>query len=225
MIESLILPGSTYAGDIDFLINLVGVLVFFWGGLAGGVFFWLLWRYRYRDGVPALYVTGNEPELKRFITYPHYLIIVCDLAIIGYAVDAWYRIKQDLPEPATHVQVVAQQWAWSFVHAGLDNQMGTADDVKTVDEMHVVVDQVTHYHLTSRDVLHDFSVPIFRLKQDAIPGREITGWFEPTVVGTYDIQCAEMCGIGHGIMAARIHVETAEQHKAWLERMTKVASN
>lgn len=225
MIESLIQPGSTYAGDIDFLVNLVGVLVFFWGGLTAAVFFWLLWRFRYREGVPAQYVTGNEPDLKRFITYPHYLIIVCDIAIIGFAVQVWYNVKQNIPETDNHVQVVAQQWAWSFVHEGLDGQLGTEDDIKTVDELHVVVNEVTQYHLLSRDVLHDFSVPIFRLKQDAIPGREITGWFEPTVVGEFDIQCAEMCGIGHGIMAARIFVETREQHDAWLARMTKVASN
>jgi cytochrome c oxidase subunit 2 len=66
------------------------------------------------------------------------------------------------------------------------------------------------------DTLHSFSVPVFRLKQDAIPGRVITGWFEPTLPGEYDIQCAEMCGVGHGIMGARIFVETAEEHEAWL---------
>jgi cytochrome c oxidase subunit II len=225
MIESLIQPGSTYAGDVDFLVNLVGVMVFFWGGLAAAAFFWLLWRFRYREGVPAQYVTGNEPDLKRFITYPHYLIIVCDIVIIGFAVQVWYKIKQDIPEPQHHVQIVAQQWAWSFVHEGKDGQLGTDDDVKTVDELHVVTGEVTQYHLLSRDVLHDFSVPIFRLKQDAIPGREITGWFEPTVVGAFDIQCAEMCGIGHGIMAARIFIETPEQHQAWLDRVTQVASN
>jgi cytochrome c oxidase subunit 2 len=66
------------------------------------------------------------------------------------------------------------------------------------------------------DVLHDFSVPIFRLKQDAIPGREITGWFEPTITGEYGIQCAEMCGIGHGIMGARLILQNAETHQNWI---------
>lgn len=216
MIESLIQPGSTFAPDVDFLINLVGVLVTFWGGLTGAVFFWLLWRFRYREGVPAMYVTGNEPDLKRFINLPHYAIIACDLVIIVFAVQTWYTIKQSLPEPSAVVGVVAQQWAWSFVHPGKDGQLGTDDDIKTVDDLHVQVDQVTHFKLTSRDVLHSFSVPVFRLKQDAIPGREITGWFQPTVAGLFDIQCAEMCGIGHGIMPARIHVDTPEQYAAWV---------
>ncbi len=65
-------------------------------------------------------------------------------------------------------------------------------------------------------VIHSFSVPVFRLKQDAVPGRVITGWFEPILTGTYDVQCAEICGIGHGAMAARVHIESAEQHAAWV---------
>lgn len=220
MLEAFMMPASTYAGHIDYVIDLVGALVFFWFTLTVIAFFWLLWRYRYREGVRALYVHGTEPELKRWINIPHYLIILCDLAIIAAAVNVWYEVKQTLPEAATTVRVVAQQWSWSFVHPGPDNKLDTEDDIKTVDELHVEVDKVHHYLLTSKDVLHDFSVPVFRLKQDAIPGREITGWFEPTVAGTYDIQCAEMCGIGHGIMAARIFVETPEQHAAWLASVT-----
>jgi cytochrome c oxidase subunit 2 len=65
-------------------------------------------------------------------------------------------------------------------------------------------------------VVHSFSVPVFRLKQDAIPGRAITGWFRPTVTGEFDVQCAEICGIGHGVMAARISIEDANQHAAWV---------
>ncbi len=67
-------------------------------------------------------------------------------------------------------------------------------------------------------MLHDFSVPVFRLKQDAIPGRVITGWFKPTRPGEYDIQCAEICGIGHGMMGARIFIETPEEHAAWMSQ-------
>jgi len=72
------------------------------------------------------------------------------------------------------------------------------------------------FELSSRDVLHSFSVPVFRLKQDAVPGRVITGWFEPTKTGTYDIQCAEICGIGHALMPARIVIESAADHAAWM---------
>lgn len=216
MIERLIQPASTFAHDIDFLILLIAVMTGFWFFLAEGVFFWLLWRFRAREGVPALYVTGKEKHLKRWINIPHALIIVCDVVLIVAAVRVWYLVKQDLPEADETVRVIGQQWAWSFEHAGKDGELGTDDDIRTVDELHVEVDKLYHFQLESRDVLHSFSVPVFRLKQDAIPGRVITGWFEPIKAGVYDIQCAEMCGIGHGIMAARIFVETPDEHARWL---------
>ncbi|TDJ14205.1 MAG: hypothetical protein E2O66_03570, partial [Deltaproteobacteria bacterium] len=87
-----------------------------------------------------------------------------------------------------------------------------------VNELHVKVDTLYHYKLEALDVLHSFSVPVFRLKQDAIPGRTITGWFEATQTGEYGIQCAEICGIGHGLMGARIFIESPEAHAAWLAK-------
>jgi cytochrome c oxidase subunit 2 len=106
---------------------------------------------------------------------------------------------------------------------GADNVLGTADDIETVDELHLKVDTVYHFKLESVDVLHSFSIPQFRLKQDAMPGRIITGWFKPTKVGNFDIQCAEMCGIGHGIMMSKLFVETAEDHDKWVASHTPAA--
>ncbi len=92
-----------------------------------------------------------------------------------------------------------------------------------MNELHVEVDKTYHYKLESTDVLHSFSVPVFRLKQDAIPGRVITGWFKPIQAGEWDIQCAEICGIGHGLMGARIHIETPAQHAAWLMQESPIS--
>jgi cytochrome c oxidase subunit 2 len=63
-------------------------------------------------------------------------------------------------------------------------------------------------------------VPAFRLKQDAVPGRVIKGWFKPTLAGEYDIQCVEICGIGHGIMGGRVVVHTPEDYAAWVASST-----
>ncbi len=216
MIESLILQASTYADDIDGLILLIAVLVGFWFILCEGVFFWLIWKFRAKDGVKAQYVTGDEPELKRWVTIPHALVLICDVFIIIGAIQVWVHVKQTLPEPDYEVRITGQQWAWTFQHPGADGKLDTADDVRTVDELHVEVDKVYHFHLESVDVMHSFSVPVFRLKQDAVPGRTITGWFNATRTGEYDIQCAEMCGVGHGVMAARIFIEGPEQHASWV---------
>jgi cytochrome c oxidase subunit 2 len=226
MIERMVPAASTYAGDIDALFTLIFVLVGFWFLVSEGVFLWLIVRFRKRDGVPAQYVSGELKHEKRWITIPHLLVLVCDVFIIVGAVRVWYDVKQDLP-PAQHtVRAVSQQWAWTFVHPGPDGELDTADDIAKMNELHLKVDTLYHYKLESKDVLHNFSVPAFRLKQDAIPGRVITGWFTPNRVGEYDIQCAEICGIGHGLMGARVHVETAEQHAAWMagERPLQLAA-
>jgi cytochrome c oxidase subunit 2 len=208
---------STYAASIDNIILLVAVLVGFWFFVAEGMFFWLIWRFRAKQGVKSEYIEGHEKHLKRWITWPHGLVLVCDIIIIVAAVQVWYNVKQRLPEADATIRVIGQQWAWTFQHPGLDNELDTDDDIFTVDELHVQVNETYHFLLESRDVLHSFSVPVFRIKQDAIPGRSITGWFEPTVTGEFDMQCAEICGIGHGVMASRIFIEDAQTHAAWVQ--------
>lgn len=223
MIEQFVPSASTYAQDIDFVFSLIFWLVGFWFLLSEGVFFWLILRFRKRDGVRAEYITGELQSQKRWITYPHLLVLVCDVFIVAAAVKVWYDVKQNVPPAQQTVRVIGQQWAWSFVHPGADGELDTADDIKTVDELHLQADTLYHYKLESRDVLHSFSVPVFRLKQDAIPGRVITGWFQPTRTGTFDIQCAEICGIGHGMMGARVVIETPEQHAAWIAGQTPIS--
>ena len=149
-------------------------------------------------------------------------MLFCDIFIIVGAVKVWYDIKQYLPPAEATVRVIAQQWAWTFVHPGADGQIDTADDIALVDELRLQQGVKYHYKLESRDVLHSFSIPVFRLKQDAIPGRVITGWFEPTKTGSYDLQCTEICGIGHGIMGAKVVIETKEAHAAWIAQQTGV---
>ncbi|MCW5954806.1 MAG: hypothetical protein KIT69_21330, partial [Propionibacteriaceae bacterium] len=173
-------------------------------------------RVRRRDGVPAQYITGEEKAEKRWISIPHALVIACDVFLIAATVMVWRNVKQVLPPADETIRVIGQQWAWTFVHPGPDKQLGTEDDVTEVNELHVTNGTVYHFELTSKDVLHSFSVPAFRLKQDAVPGRIITGWFQPTTIGQYDIQCAEICGIGHALMPARLYVETESAHAAWL---------
>ena len=216
MIERYLVSASSYAQDIDNLILLISVLVGFWFVLCEGVFFYFIWRFRARDGQRSQYVSGELRSHKRWISLPHLLVLVCDIFIIYAAVRVWVDVKQTLPAPDATVRVVAQQWAWTFVHPGPDGKLDTADDIAKVDELHVEVGRTYHYELSARDVVHSFSVPVFRLKQDAIPGRIIRGWFRPTKTGEYDIQCAEICGIGHGLMGARIMIETPGQHAAWV---------
>jgi cytochrome c oxidase subunit II len=223
MFERFSTGASTFSGSIDHLILLIAVLVGFWLIVAEAVLFWLMYRYRHREGHASQYITGEEKHLTRWVTVPHFVVIACDLVIIIPAILVWVNVKQTLPPAEQTVRIFSQQWAWSFQEPGADGILDTADDIRTVGELHVKANTTYHFELMSRDVLHSFSVPMFRLKQDAVPGRTITGWFRATRPGNYDIQCTQMCGLGHGLMAARIIVETPEQHSAWIRRASNPA--
>jgi cytochrome c oxidase subunit 2 len=215
MIDHLVPSASSFAGDMDQLFVLITIIVGVWFIAAEAMFFWLIFRFRAKPGVASQYVTGKEKHLKRWLNWPHSLILICDIIIIVAAVRVWVSVKQTLPPADLTVRVTGQQWAWTFADPGLDGRIDTPDDVRTTDEMHLVVGKTYHFLLESKDVLHSFFVPAFRLKQDAIPGRTYTGWFKTTRAGHYDILCAELCGLGHGMMGARLVVESPAEHAAW----------
>lgn len=211
---------SSYAGQIDNLILLIAVIVMGWFFAAQAIFFYFILKFRAKEGQKSLYIDGYNPQHKRWITYPHNAVLVFDVIILVFAVKAWNHIKIDQPEPNDVVKVIGQRWSWTFVHSGADGKLDTNDDIKTAHELHVKVNDIVRFEGQSKDVLHSFSVPVFRLKQDVIPGRVNSGWFQATMPGTYDIQCTEICGIGHGAMAARIVVESEEDHAKWIKANT-----
>jgi cytochrome c oxidase subunit II len=219
MMSSLLQQASSFAGDIDNIILWIAILGGFWLFLAEAVFFYFIFKYHKSRSPKAQYITGEEKKEKKWIHIPHNLVLICDVVIIVMAVRIWYNVKQVQPPADETVRIVGHQWAWEFQHPGPgQHDLNGKDDIGTVDELHVVVNKTYHFKLQSADVVHSFSVPVFRLKQDAIPGREITGWFKPTATGTWDIQCTKMCGMGHGIMGARIFVETDDEHQKWLQQ-------
>jgi cytochrome c oxidase subunit 2 len=220
MIEAYLERASTYAADIDHLISLIFWLVGAWFVVAEAILFYFCFRFRKQQGVKGQYINGEEKHHKKWIAIPHYLVLFCDVFLIAGAIAVWYNIKQYQPEPDLVVGVIAQQWAWTFVHPGADGVLRTDDDVTTIDELHLIENVTYHFELEAKDVLHSFSIPVFRLKQDAIPGRKITGWFETNRTGEFDIQCTEICGIGHGLMPARVHIKSAYDHKQWLAQQT-----
>lgn len=225
MILDSLLPAaaSSYAGDIDLLFDVITLLVGIPFLVSVYLFFSFIFRFKAKEGEKAMYITGTEHKYMKWIHRAHIPILTFDVIIVVMAVSVWYDVKQDLPEKDSEVRIIAQQWAWTFVHAGADGTLDTADDITKMNELHVSTDTLYHYKLESKDVLHNFSVPVFRLKQDAIPGRIITGWFEPILTGEFDIQCAEICGLGHGLMPGRIHISSKSDHAAWVQKESALA--
>ncbi len=217
MIDLLLKNASRSGVEIDKLFDLITFLVGFWFLLAEAVLFGLVFRFHRSRSPRALYVSGEEKHQKRWIAVPHVLVLLCDVVIIAGTMLVWSHVKQQLPPADAVVRIGSQQWAWVFTLPGPDGVFDTPDDIARVNELHVRSGAVYHFELTAQDVIHCFSVPAFRLKQDAVPGRLIKGWFAALEPGRYDIQCAEMCGIGHGLMAASLYVEEKEQHARWLQ--------
>lgn len=220
MLEYFLPRASDFAVDIDRLFDVISLLVGFWFFLTLGFFFYLLFRYRRKPGVKAAYVTGETHRQKQAVEIPHFLILGCDLVILVWTFVVWNKIKIEMPPHDEEVRIVAQQWAWSFYHAGADGLLGTEDDIATVNELHLKKGTQYTYRLEATDVMHSFSVPVFRLKQDAVPGRIISGHFKPILEGEWDIQCAEICGIAHGLMLGRVIIKSEEEHAAWIAANT-----
>jgi len=123
--------------------------------------------------------------------------------LIGYR---QYLQLRNAPADASVVYVTAKQWMWKFEYPE-----GTA----STDVLVVPVGRPTKVVMTSRDVIHSFYVPPFRIKQDVVPGRTTTAWFTPTVTGHFPIWCAEYCGTSHSRMRGEVHVMSDSEYAAW----------
>ena len=93
------------------------------------------------------------------------------------------------------------------------------DDIVSLNEMHVPVNKNVILEITSKDVIHSVAIQAMRIGQDAIPGSEIPIWFKPVKVGTYEIVCAQLCGLGHYSMRGTIVVDSDADYKTWLDSM------
>jgi cytochrome c oxidase subunit 2 len=144
----------------------------------------------------------------------------------------------NVPEGATEIEVVGQQWRWTYRLPGEDGNFGTTDSrLITVenefginpDDPHgqddiLVDDAIVHiplggpvlFWLRSKDVLHNFTVAQFRVKMDLVPGMESYMWLEPTVAGEYEVLCLELCGVAHHAMRGRVVVDEPEDYQAWV---------
>jgi cytochrome c oxidase subunit 2 len=203
---------STYGRDIDWLFHLIYWITGITAILVFATMVAFLVMYRDRPGRRARYTHGNTTLEIVWTVVPSLILVV----LTFLSAPAWSRIKIQAP-PASDlvVQVTAKQFNWQVVYPGADGKFGTADDKALLDEMHVPVNKVVHVQLRSQDVIHSFFVPQFRMKQDAVPGREITQWFEATKPGKYELPCAELCGFGHSGMKGWIHVHTADDYTKW----------
>ncbi len=192
-----------------------------------------VYKYRYKKNRKASY----EPENKKVEIWLTSLTAIGVAAMLTPGLFVWADFVT-VPEEAHEVEVVGQQWQWSFRYPGADGVLGTAgseyisidnplgvnpddpfgqdDLIVESKEMHLPVDEPVHVLLRSKDVLHDYTVAPFQSQDGHGPGTVTYLWLEPTQTGAFDILCEEHCGLGHFAMRGRVVVEGREDYDAWL---------
>jgi cytochrome c oxidase subunit 2 len=203
---------STYAGDVDGMFHLIMWITGIIFVLVEALLIFFLWKYRHREGRVASYTHGNNRLEVIWTIIPALICVV--LALLSNRI--WERVKERMPQNALEVQVLAEQFAWNIRYPGPDGRFGTADDIVTLNQLHFPVGKPVIATLMSKDVIHSFFLPEFRVKQDAVPGMRTRIWFEATKVGHWEIACAELCGLGHYRMKGFVTVDTPEDYQKWL---------
>jgi cytochrome c oxidase subunit 2 len=210
---------STFGGEIDSVFWLIFYITGIGFVLSEAIIVYAIIRHRRRDGRKASFISGEKMSEFAWVLVPAAIVLLLDFGIDLAGSKAWSKVKGEAPAGDVQVQVSGKQFNWNFTYPGPDGAFGTADDLALENELHVPVNKKVRLVLQAEDVIHSFFVPVLRLKQDCIPGREIPAWFEATATGEYEIACAELCGYGHYTMRGLLYVHTDEEYDKWrLER-------
>ena len=252
MTEWLGLPplATAHGSQVDSLIGWTHLfmLVLFVGW--GGFFAYALVRFR-RSRHPVANYTGVTSHASSYSEIG--VAVVEAILLFAFSVPIWAaRVDRMPPESdALVVRVTGEQFAWNVHYAGPDRVFGRTDiklidlqsnplgldrsdpaakdDITTLNQLHLPVNRPIIVRLRSKDVIHSFGVPEFRVKQDAVPGLTIPIWFVPNVTTAemrtrtgnpefqYEIACAQLCGLGHARMRGLVTVQSAEEFQKWVE--------
>lgn len=208
--------------DTAFITLLVlSVPVFF---LVHAVLLYSGWRFR------AASAGGDGPPIAGNRALETGWVLVSLALVVGLAVYGWRGMDEMRADPAAHgghvavaagqetgelrVRVIGRQFAWAFEYPDLG--------VKSV-ELRLPKDRLVRFEITSRDVLHSFWIPAFRVKQDAVPGRTITLLVTPTEIGRYHADCAALCGAGHTVMTSPVEVMEPRAFDDWVAKQRAAA--
>lgn len=247
---------SAHGGQIDGLMGWTHVfmLVLFVGW--GGFIAYCLVRFRSSRNPVANYA-GVKSHTSSYLEVG--VAVVEAILLVGFSIPLWAARVDHIPaeSEALVVQVTGEQFAWNVHYAGPDSVFGRTDiklldlqsnplgldrsdpaakdDVTTVNQLYLPVNTPVIVKLRSKDVIHSFGVPEFRVKQDAVPGLTIPVWFVPNVTTAemrtrtgnpefqYEIACAQLCGLGHARMRGFVTVQSSEEFQNWMDARVKEA--
>ncbi len=203
--------------------------------LAEGLLGFFIIAYRDRPGRVARYLRGNDAlEIGSAVVVG---IVFVSLAVMGLRI--WKEVHlSGTPAGAMPVEITGEQFAWNIRYPGPDGRFGRTspdlfdptanpvgivpddpagrDDIVGLNTLTVPAGRPVELHLRSKDVIHSFFMPVLRIKQDMVPGMEIPLWFLAEKPGSYEVACAELCGLGHYRMRGTLQVMDPGAFESWL---------
>lgn len=212
-----------------------------------GILIYCSFRFRERPGHKAVYRKGDTKRSTILtLIFAAVVFIGLDLNLAYFDHHAFKALLGSPPteDEAVVIDIHAQQYQWNFRYAGADGVFGeshddlvdkennffgldrendeaAADDLESIAEVAIPVNTPILFKITSNDVLHSFFPVNFRLKMDALPGTETWMYIEATETGTFEIACAELCGLNHYTMRAELKVMEQEDYEAWLDELAE----
>lgn len=214
-LRDLFLPPakSTIAPEIDGLFNFINIIsiILLIGITAAIIYFVIKYRRRSENEVTPVITHNNKLEIT-WSVIPLILVMI----VFGWAFNSFLKITTP-PDNAYEIKVTGQKWLWRFEYPNGSTSTG---------ELHVPVDRPVKLVMQSSDIIHSFYVPDFRIKQDLLPNRYTSTWFEATETGESVIFCSEYCGTGHSDMTGKVVVHKEQEFENWLaESSQPVASD
>lgn len=234
---NLPLNASSHGHEIDMVIYLVHILMILL--FVGWGIYLIIALFKFRKGKnPQANYKGVTNHVSSYIEIA--VIVFEVILLVGFSIPFWAKQVNAFPNRTDiiEVKVVAEQFAWNVHYPGADGIFGNAamefvnkqsnplgidpndpngkDDIATLNQLNLPIGKPAVIHLTSKDVMHSFALPVMRVKQDVIPGMSIPTWFTPTKTGKFEIACAQLCGLGHYRMKGFLNIYTQEEYDQWL---------
>jgi cytochrome c oxidase subunit 2 len=194
---------SSVATEMDLIyLFLTGVSAFFVVLVSAlVVYFTIKYRRRHPDEVGADIHGSLALELTWTV-----IPLVLAMVMFVWGASLFYRLSRP-PADSMEIYVVGKQWMWKVQHP---------EGVREINELHVPIDRNVRITLGSEDVIHDYAIPAFRVKMDAVPGKVTTLWFRATTAGVYHIYCDQYCGTNHSMMVGEVTAMAPQDYAAWL---------
>ena len=219
---------SVHGWRVDWLLASTTIFV---GLLFAATLVWLLWSGLFhgrRHRAVYDHGDGKKQVIKAAcLSGVIFLVVDGNLFVNGLSDlrHAFWNFEAAESHPeAVRIQINAHQWAWDGRYPGPDGLFNTPDDIVTLNDLRVPVDTPVIVQLAATDVLHSFSLPNFRIKQDAVPGTITRLWFQAKKTGVFEIACAQHCGVNHYKMKGRLTVLPKAPYAAWAREASALSA-